>query len=381
MNRRAITAISLVAAASLALAGCGSSGSSSESSGSGDNSTDPIKIGAVLSLTGGAASYGEMAKGGLDLGVAEINAAGGVNGRPLEILYEDNQLQPATAATAAQKLTGEGVKVIFTHGSSITAAITKVTEGQDVILPNIAAQSDVVTAAEQVYSFIPTNSMELGHLADLAKSRGAKTLAVIHSDDDYGKSASNAVIEAFEAGGGTVVANESHPPGTTDMRTQLIKIQAAAPDATAVLSNTGEIAHIVKQARELGLAGDVMGADSALSPSEFTTAGDAYNGFIGVAIRFDQEKNADAKAFAEKFEAEVGKPPNNYAAIAYEGIKLVAEGMKSAGGDDPQKIGAYLLTVKNVEGTLGTMSFLPNRVIEFPYYEWIIKDGAVTPLT
>ena len=73
--------------------------------------------------------------------------------------------------------------------------------------------------------------------------------------------------------------------------------------------------------------------------------------------------------------------PNNYAAIAYEGIKLVAEGMKAAGGDDPQKIGEYLLTVKDVEGTLGTMSFLPNRVIEFPYYEWIIKDGAVTPLT
>ena len=63
-----------------------------------------------------------------------------------------------------------------------------------------------------------------------------------------------------------MVANESHPPGTTDMRTQLIKIQAAAPDATAVLSNTGEIAHIVKQARELDLQGDIMGADSASFP-------------------------------------------------------------------------------------------------------------------
>lgn len=377
MNRRTISMLSLIAAASLALASCGSSAEPSDST----DSAGPIQIGAVLSLTGGAASYGEMAKGGLDLGVAEINAAGGVNGRMLEIRYEDNQLQPATAATAAQKLTGAGVKIIFTHGSSITAAITKVTEGKDVILPNIAAQSDIVTAAPQVYSFIPTNNMELGHLADLASTRGATTLAVIHSDDDYGKSASTAVIEAFEAGGGTVVANESHPPGTTDMRTQLIKIQAAAPDATAVLSNTGEIAHIVKQARELGLAGDIMGADSALSPSEFTTAGDAYNGFIGVAIRFDQEKNQAAKEFAEQFEAAVGKPPNNYAAIAYEGIKLVAEGMKTAGGDDPQKIGDYLLTVKDVEGTLGTMSFLPSRVIEFPYYEWEIKGGVVTPLS
>jgi len=101
-----------------------------------------------------------MARGGIDIAVAEINPAGGVNGRKIEVKYEDNQQQPVSAAIEAQKLVGDGIKVIFTHGSSMTAAVTKVTESKDVLLANIASQSDVVVAHPQVYNFIPTNNME-----------------------------------------------------------------------------------------------------------------------------------------------------------------------------------------------------------------------------
>jgi branched-chain amino acid transport system substrate-binding protein len=385
MQRRSTHApAALVAGAVLLaglLAGCG--GKSAASGSSSGASGDTITFGAVLSLTGSAASYGQNARGGMDVAVDEINAAGGINGKKVVVDYEDNQLQPATAATAAQKLVGQGVKIIFTHGSSITAAITKVTSGKGVIVPNMAAQSDAVVADPQVYSFIPTNNMELGHLADMAYTtlKGRK-LAVIHSDDDYGKSASAAVVDAFQKLGGTVVANESHPPGTTDMRTQLIKIQAATPDVTAVLSNTGEIGHIVQQARELKLGGELVGADSALSQNDMTTAGDAYNGFKGVAIRFDPDRNDLAKQFAAKFQAKVGAAPNNYAAISYEAVKAVAKAIGNNGGNvDVDKIGQYLLTMKNVDGTLGPMTFGSNRVIEFPYYEWVIANGKITPLS
>lgn len=365
--------LSVVVVASLGLAACGGDEA-------GTSGEDPIVLGAILSLTGGGASYGEMARGGIDIAVNEINDAGGIDGRPVEVKYEDNQLQPANAALAAQKLTGDGVRIIFSHGSSLTAAVTEVTDGQDALVANIAAQSDVVVAHPQVYSFIPTNSMELGHLSGLAyDKRGARTMAILHSDDDYGDSASAAVTESFEALGGEVVANESHPPGTTDMRTQLLKIRDTSPDALVVLSNTGEIGHIVKQAREMRIEADIMGADTALAPSEAETAGEAYNGMIGVAIRFDKETNPEAKAFAETFQAEYGMEPNNYAAIAYEAMRLLAVAMEE-NGDDPETVGEALLEVQDVEGILGPMTFNSERIVEFPYYEWEFDNG-VKPLS
>ena len=400
MHRKIVLCVAVGSAGILALAGCSKSTSTSTStsaspsssgssapagsgpagSGAAAGSGGTINIGAVFSLTGSAASYGAMAKPGVQLAVDEINAAGGINGKKINISFEDNQLQPSLAATGAQKLLGENIKIIFTHGSSITAAIEKVTAGKDVLLANVAAQSDAVVANPQVYSFIPTNNDELGHMASLMLKRGDKTLAVIHSDDDYGKSASAAVEAAYKKDGGTVVDEESHPPGATDMRTQLIKIRGTNPSAIAVLSNTGEIAHIVQQARQLDIKAELFGADSSLSPSEFTTAGDSYNGYMGVAIRFDPTKNAAAQAFEQKFKASTGQEPNNYAAIAYEAMKQIGEGMKKADGDDPAKIGAYLMTIKNVDGSLGAMTMGADRVIQFPYYDWIIKDGKVTAL-
>lgn len=354
--------------------------SAPRSSDSGDGAGD-WRLGAVLSLTGGAASYGAMARGGIDLAVQEINAAGGVDGRKINIQYEDNQLQPAKAATGAQRLANDGVRMIFTHGSSITLAIAPIADQKNILLANLAAQSSAVLESKSVYSFLPTNDMELGELASMAYNKlNLKTLAIIHSDDDYGKSASAATSKAFKELGGTVVATETHPVASTDMRTQLIKIRGTNPSALAVLSNTGEIGHIIKQAKELGITAQLLAADSALSPSEPKTAGDAFNGVKGIAIYFDAERNELAKKFSADFTAKYSMAPNNYAAIAYEATKIIADGIKETKSDDPAKLGPYLLKIKDREGTLGKTSFGENRVVQFPYYEWQ-WDGKLSPLS
>ncbi len=342
----------------------------------------PLTFGAVLSLTGGGAAYGAMARGGLDIAVAEINAAGGIGGRQVNIQYEDNQQQPALSATGAQKLVGSGAKIVFVHGSSMTAATATGLQGKDVLLANLAAQSDsVLDAAKSVYSFLPTNNMELGHLAGLAYTKlGLKTLAVEASDDDYGKSATSALTDAFKKLGGQVVAIETHTPGSVDMRTQLIKIRGANPQALAVLANTGEIGHVIKQARDLNINATLMAVDSALNPTEFASAGAAFEGVVGVAIRFDPARSADAKKFADTFNAKYGMQPNNYAAIAYEAMKVIAKGIAEVGADDPAKVGQYLLGVKGYSGILGTMSFNSNRVVEFPYFDWKYANSQVTAL-
>lgn len=343
----------------------------------------PLTVGAVIPLSGGQASYGAMAKGGIDIAVAEVNAAGGVlGGRPVVVSYEDNQGLPAQSATSAQTLVGKGNKIVFTHGSSVTQAISKVTADKNVLLANMAAQSDAVIAASpQIYSFLPTNNMELGHLAELAYTKlGLKTLAIEASDDDYGKSATAAVSDAFKKLGGEIVATEIHAPGAVDMRTQLIKLRGTNPKALAILANTGEIGNVIKQARELNLDATLMGADSTLSPSEITTAGPAFEGVVGVAIRFDPARTASAKKFAETFQNQIGFEPNNYAAISYEAAKVVLKGVDKIGADDPAQLGKYLLGVNGYDSILGPMSFNPNRVVEFPYYDWKYTNNSVAPL-
>jgi branched-chain amino acid transport system substrate-binding protein len=376
------TRLSSLLAISVLVAACGGAATPSAAPASGGGGgTGDLTLGAVIPLSGGQASYGEMAKGGLDLAVKEINDAGGVNGRQVVIEFEDNQGVPANSATAAQTLMGKGINKIFTHGSSVTAAIYNVTKDSDILLANMAAQSDaVIGASPQVYSFLPTNGMELGHLAELAYTKlGLKKLAIQSSDDDYGKSASKAVIDAYTALGGEVVAHEVHAPGTVDMRTQLIKIGDADPDALAVLANTGEIGQVFKQAKELGIDATLMGADSALSPSEIETAGEAMEGATGVAIRFDPTRSDAAAKFAADFEAANGKAPNNYAAISYEAARNVLAGI-AAGNEDPGPLGEYLLGVQGYDSILGEMSFNENRIVEFPYYEWKFTGGEITPL-
>jgi branched-chain amino acid transport system substrate-binding protein len=374
------------------LAACSSSGSSSSASstpGTGSSSTSgssasgsAYTLGATIPLTGSAASFGVEAEGGMSIALAQINAAGGVDGHKLSISFLDNQLLPATSVTDMQELSGQGIKIVLTSGSSILESELPVAAQHDMLVVNVGAQDDIFLTNPRYFTFIPTNNMELGQLASLVYTQRHLTkVAVIHSNDAYGASASAAFISAYKALGGTITDEEEHPEGATDYSTYLIKIKASNPQGMVILSNTGEIGHIIGQSRQLGLDVPLFGADSALSPGDIQTAGAAMNGVEGVSVNFSPASSAAATAFANTFKQKYKVPANSYAAICYIAVNELAKALQSAGSDDPAKVSAYLRSVKSVSTILGTATAVPGKpVITYPIYEWLYTGNAITAL-
>ncbi len=394
----------------VAIAACSSSGSSSSSSSSASAGTTASSaattsgsaadtpstaasgvtaasgsgyaIGVTIPLTGSAASFGVEAEGGMNIALNQINAAGGIDGHKLSLDYEDDQLVPATAATDIQDLAGKGVQLVLTGGSSVVEGELPGIAQHNMLLVNVAAQDDTFLTNSDYFTFIPTNDEELGQLAKLVYTqRHLPKVAVIHSDDAYGASAAAAFISGYKALGGTVTDEEEHPEGTTDYSTYLIKIRASNPQGLVILSNTGEIGHIIAQSRQLGLTVPLFGADSALSPGDITTAGSAMDGVEGVSVNFSPSSSAAAKTFATTFQQQNKVPANSYAAICYTTVMELAKAIGSVGSDNPAKISAYLHAVKSVPTLLGTATAVPGKpVITYPIYEWEYTGGAVTAL-
>jgi branched-chain amino acid transport system substrate-binding protein len=367
------------------LAACSSSSSTSSATGgstsSSSASSGAYTIGVTIPLSGSAASFGVVSSGGMNIAAAEINAAGGINGHKLVLKYEDDQLVPATAATDMQDLASNNVSLVLTGGSSVVEAELPAAAQHNMLLVNVAAQDDIFLTNSRYFTFIPTNNMELGQLAALVYTQRHLTkVAVIHSNDAYGASASGAFISGYKALGGTITDEEEHPEGTTNYSTYLLKIRASNPQGLVILSNTGEIGHIIAQSRQLGLNVPLFGADSALSPGDITTAGSAMNGVEGVAVNFSPASSAAATAFTNTFKSEnKGVAPNSYSAISYIAVNELADAIKATGGDDPTKIAAYLHGIKSVSTILGTATAVPGKpVITYPIYEWLYNNGAVT---
>lgn len=369
-----------------ALAACSSSssGGSANTSGSNSSSKDPYTIGVTIPLTGSAASFGVVSSGGMNIAAAEINAAGGIDGHKLVLKYEDDQLVPATAATDMQDLAGSNVSLVLTGGSSIVQAELPVATKHNMLLVNVAAQDDAFLTDSHYFTFIPTNNEELGQLASLVyTTKHLSKVAVIHSNDAYGASAAAAFISSYKALGGTVTDEEEHAEGTTSYSTYLLKIRASNPQGMVILSNTGEIGHIIAQSRQLGLNVPLFAADSALSPGDIQTAGSAMDGVTGVAVKFQPGSSAAATKFSDTFKANnKGIAPNSYSAISYIAVNQLAAAMKATGGDDPVKIAAYLKGIKSVSTILGEATPVPGKpVITYPIYEWLYTGGAVTQLS
>ena len=380
-----LTSLATIAACSSSGSGssASTSGTSSSSSGTSSSSSSPYTIGVTIPLSGSAASFGVVASGGMNIAAAEINAAGGINGHKLVLKYEDDQLVPATAATDMQDLASSNISLVLTGGSSVVEAELPAAATHNMLLVNVAAQDDIFLTNPRYFTFIPTNNMELGQLASLVYTQRKLTkVAVIHSNDAYGASASAAFISGYKALGGTITDEEEHPEGTTNYSTYLLKIRASNPQGLVILSNTGEIGHIVAQSRQLGLKVPLFGADSALSPGDIVTAGAAMNGVEGVAVNFSPTSSAAAMKFYNTFKSEnKGTAPNSYSAICYITVNEIADAIKATGGTDPTKIATYLHGIKSVPTILGTATAVAGKpVITYPIYEWLYTGGAVTQL-
>lgn len=381
-KKKKILAALAVAGTVLAMAGCAGDGDTDAGASGADGNAAPAEGYSILwinPLSGASASFGEASRGGVELALEDIAAAGGINDAELNLIFEDNELSPEASITAYQRGIGEDPVAVMTAGSSVVLALHPLAEQDEVLLANIGAQSPVLISPDLpfVYNFIPTSAAEAARLAErMVDEDDITSVAVLAVDSDYGKDTSAAFEEAFEAAGGEIAAHEIHPVGGTDMRTQLTKIKATDAEALVLVSNVGEVGHAAAQAAELGLDLPLYGFTYALSPDNFDIAGAAMEEMKGVAVSF-LSSNEAAESFAERYEAAYGVWPNVTAAVSYDATMILAEGLREVGNDRAALI-EYVAGVSGFEGVLGTTTMTAERQSDFPLNEFVIVDGEIT---
>ena len=323
----------LAAALALFAAGC----SKSES--------DTIAIGGIFPLSGDVAVYGVECKKGIDLSIDEINEEGGVNGKKLVLIGEDDEGKPDKSVNAFKKLTTKD-KVKFIIGSLTSGcvqAVTTLAQAGRVIQIAPAATSPAITeAGDYIFRacFIdPFQGTVGGKFA--TDTLGAKRAAVLYDiQNDYSVGLEENFVKAFEAGGGTVVARESYSTGDKDFNAQLTKIKNAAPDVVYIPDYYGTVALIARQLRMQGITTPIVGGDGwdGLAGN----AGDeVLNGFYSNHYAVDSEVPAVQK-FVSSFKTKYNSAPNAFAALGYDSVYMLRDAISKAGTLDVASVRSAL---------------------------------------
>ena len=299
--------------------------------------SNSVKIGGIFPLSGQVAVYGVECKNGVDLAIEEINAAGGINGKPIVLVSEDDEGNPDKTVNAFKKLsTKDGVKVIIgSLTSGCTQAITTLSQASKVVQIAPAATAPAITdAGDFIFRacFIdPFQGTVGGKFA--AETLGKKRAAILYDiGNDYSVGLADNFKIAFTKAGGSIVSEESYATNDKDFNAQLTKIKNANPDVVYLPDYYGTVALIAKQLRAQGINVPMVGADGWDGLT--SNAGDeVLGGYYSNHYAVDSTEPA-VKKFVESFRAKYNKDPNSFAALGYDCVYLIRDAIVAAGAED-----------------------------------------------
>lgn len=348
------------------------------------DSSDTIKIGGIFPLSGEVAVYGTECRNGIMLAIDEINAAGGVNGKQLELVGEDDEGSPEKSVNVYKKLvTKDKCDVIIgSLTSGCTAAISSLAQAQKVLLLAPAATLTSITeAGDYVFRacFIDPFQGTVGGKFS-RETLGASRAAVLYDiGNDYSIGLYENFKVAFEQGGGTVVAAESYSTGDKDFNAQLTKIKTANPDVVYLPDYYATVALIVKQLRAQGINTPIVGADGW--DGIIDNAGDeVLNGFYSNHYAADST-DSRVVTFVKSYEEKYGSTPVSFAALGYDCVYLLKDAMVASGATDATSLKDALMKT-NGSYVTGNLTFDENRnpVKSAVMLEIVKQDGKLVPV-
>jgi branched-chain amino acid transport system substrate-binding protein len=382
-------AVVLAAATLVVAAGCGSGSGSSGTSGE-STGGEPIKVGAILSLTGNYAGLGGPEKKALELQIQQINDAGGINGRSIQLLIEDDGTDEAKAVSAAAKLIEQDgvVAILGATGTGQSMAIRGDVERAGI--PQISmAGGTAITAkfSKLVYQTPWSNTLVVPYVLNAMKAQGHTKVALLSSADGYGKDGKAVILAEAPKAGITIVSDQTFNPGDTDFSAQLTKMKAAGADAMLLWTAGKDAASILKTSKDLGITQPWFGG-SGQARTEFAAgAGDAAEGFqfgtgkslVPSTWGTDTEEYRVVSDWASSYKAAYGADPDIFAGHAFDAMNILAAALKSTNGDtDPAKLNAAIEATKDLIGFGGSFTFSPtdhNGLTEDDLTLYVIKNG------
>jgi branched-chain amino acid transport system substrate-binding protein len=336
----------LAAAALFALGSILSACGSGSSSSSGDSSGGTITIGTDLPLTGDVAGQAQQLLAGYKMGVADVNAAGGIDGKKLVLDVKDDKFDPSVAANVVKQLiTQDHVTALLgTFGSAAGLTTSAVAEQYQIPIVHTFVSDPQIVSQGYKYTF------NLFHLASqvepvtdqfIATQPELKTVGIVHLNLGWTEAGADSSVKALKGSGREVVANVSIPTGESDYTSALAKIRSANPDVIKLIAYDGDVATLVKQIKQLQIKPKMLyiEGDPTVNPSVTEALGANIKGITGTPNWFPGDTAfPEANKVAQKYEANGGKDVSTEIVKGYQGVQVLAAALKSAGSTDADHI-------------------------------------------
>ena len=366
---------SLLALAFLALAfsGCKQTGAS----GGGD--ANEIIVGEFASLTGATASFGQSSHKGTALAIDEINAAGGLLGKKVRLITEDDQSKAGEAATVVRKLISRDKVIAILGEVASSRSLEAAPICQQNKVPMISPSSTnpkVTQVGDYVFRICFIDPFQGTVLSKFALSKGWKKAAVLTDvKQDYSVGLSQFFKEHFAKNGGAIVAEQNYSTDDADFNAQLTSLKAQNPEVIIASGYYTESGLIAKQARQLGINAPLLGGDGWDSPSLVKVAGAAMEGNFFSNHFSVEDQSPLIQDFIKRYKAKHHEEPDAMVALGYDSAMILADAIQRAGTTEPVKLREAIAATKDFAGITGEITLDAQRNANKPAVVLTIKDG------
>ena len=326
---------------------------------------EEIAVGEFASLTGASASFGQSSHTGTALAVEQINADGGVLGKKIRLITEDDQSQAGQPATIVRKLISQDhvVAILGEVASSKSLEAAPLCQQNKIPMISPASTNPKVTeVGDYIFRICFIDPFQGTVMSKFARAKGWKKIAVLTDvKQDYSVGLAEFFVKDLQANGGEIVREQKYSTGDKDFKPQLTSIKAAQPDAIFVPGYYGEVSLIAKQARLLGIKVPLLGGDGWVGDSLLKVAGKSLDGSFFSSHFSSGDKAEKVQKFVTKFQAKYGEVPDDMAALGYDSAMILADAIRRAGTTESAALRDAIAATKGFDAITGMITLDEKR--------------------
>jgi len=340
-----------------------------------------VVVGAVTPLTGKLAVYGQGFQQAMLVALDEVNASGGIKGKPMKIFFEDNNSTSKGSVSAIRKLiTINKFPVIFgpAASSNFLAVCPIAQQNKTILIGAESAAAAITKCGSYVFRVFPSDLLQGKGVAELIKYLGYKELVLTYVNNDWGVGLAEVFKKQFLKDGGRLIDEFAYDEGKTDYRSEILRIKKSSPKAVVNLTYIKEGATMLKQAYETSVNVQWIMGSAAKSPKLVELAGEAAEGVIGTYPTFSQD-TTQYRNFKEAWEKKYpGKKTPIFGEYNYDMVKLTAKALCEAESMSVENIQRALIKAsKGFVGATGDKTFDANGDVGATYGRWTIKEKKI----
>jgi branched-chain amino acid transport system substrate-binding protein len=342
---------------------------------------DKVRIGVFMSTTGTTANFGISSVNGIKMAADEINAAGGINGKQVELLVQDDRSDPSEAATIVTKfVTQDQVHAVIGEVAS-SRSLAAAPIAQNAKIPMLTPSStnpEVTKKGDFIFRSCFIDPYQGAAIAQFAaKTLGAKSAAImVDRKNDYSTGLEKVIDATFTKFGGKIVATQSYQEGDQDFNAQLTSLKGANPEVIFVPGYYNDVGLIAKQARDKGITVPLIGGDGWDSEQLYKIGGTALNGSYFTNHYSPYDTDPKVQKFVKDYKARYNSTPDALAATAYDAANIMFDAIKRSKSLSGPDIRDALAATNAFPGVTGTVTFNENRDAVKPIVMIEIKDGG-----